>query len=214
MQYFIHHNNEQTGPFTEAEVKAKLASGEISDSDHVWWEGQQGWVPLSQTPLAGAASAPTGPIIPDPVVTAANTFPSTTPATSKLAIASLACGVISLFCGFCLSFFGLFTSIPAIVLGHLALGKMKQVSGLQGRGMAIAGLILGYFSTVMIIILLILAFTLGDVMGKFKESLNNMRAQIQSAQAATNSSDQATPPASGTDQSTNNTPTATPTDNK
>ena len=46
MQIYIHRNNEQLGPFTEAEVRAQLASGAISPQDHVWWQGQPGWVPL------------------------------------------------------------------------------------------------------------------------------------------------------------------------
>ena len=60
---------------------------------------------------------------------------------SNKAIASLVCGV--LLC------FGPLTAIPAIVLGHLALAEIKRASGrMAGHGMAIAGLILGYFGVV------------------------------------------------------------------
>lgn len=34
--------------------------------------------------------------------------------------------------------------IPAVICGHLALGKMKKEPALQGRGLALAGLIVGY----------------------------------------------------------------------
>ena len=51
MQYYITRNNQQLGPFTEAEVKAQLAAGTISPQDHVWWQGQQGWIPLVQSSL-------------------------------------------------------------------------------------------------------------------------------------------------------------------
>src|SRR5262245_62513900 len=52
-------------------------------------------------------------------------------------MASLVCGVI-----LCL---GPFTNLPAIVLGHLALADIKASAGrMTGRGMAIAGLTLGY----------------------------------------------------------------------
>jgi len=56
---------------------------------------------------------------------------------SNKAIASLVCGVI-----LCL---GPFSNLPAIVLGHLALADIKASAGrMTGRGMAIAGLVLGY----------------------------------------------------------------------
>jgi hypothetical protein len=61
--------------------------------------------------------------------------------TSGLAIASLVCGLLSLVT--CL-----FTGIPAVVLGIIALLKINNSNGLlQGRGMAIAGLIIGGLST-------------------------------------------------------------------
>jgi hypothetical protein len=76
------------------------------------------------------------------------------PATScGLATASLVCGI----CGFIL---GPFTGIPAIITGHMALGRIKKSEGvLQGHGTAIAGLILGYiFTAIFVIILPILSF--------------------------------------------------------
>jgi Domain of unknown function (DUF4190) len=56
--------------------------------------------------------------------------------TSGLAIASLVAGIISI-CG------GL-TSIVAIICGHLALAKVRRNPALAGRGLAIAGVTLGY----------------------------------------------------------------------
>ena len=53
MQLYVNRNNQQLGPFTEAEVKAKLASGELSLLDHVWWPGQATWMPLGQSPYGG-----------------------------------------------------------------------------------------------------------------------------------------------------------------
>lgn len=65
--------------------------------------------------------------------------PAARPPLNRLAAASLACGIAQLL-------FGLFTGIPAIVLGHIARGQIRQ-SGESGSGMAIAGLIFGYFGT-------------------------------------------------------------------
>lgn len=73
--------------------------------------------------------------------------------TCGLATASLVCGI----CGFIL---GPLTGIPAIITGHLALGRIKKSGwALKGHGMAIAGLILGYIVTVLVaIIFFILPF--------------------------------------------------------
>jgi hypothetical protein len=42
---------------------------------------------------------------------------------------------------------GFFTGIPAVILGHMALGEINASGGMQGgRGQAITGLVLGYLS--------------------------------------------------------------------
>ncbi len=75
--------------------------------------------------------------------------------TPGIAIASLICGILSWVC------VGLLAAIPAVITGHLALGRIKRSAGaLAGRGLAIAGLILGYISIVVMTVLLILFFTL------------------------------------------------------
>ena len=72
------------------------------------------------------------------------------PASSGLAIASLVCGI----CGFIL---GPLIGIPALITGHIALSKIKKSGGIiHGRGMAIAGLILGYISIVLTLLLIII----------------------------------------------------------
>jgi type IV pilus assembly protein PilA len=73
-----------------------------------------------------------------------------TPQTSGKAIGSLICGIINVFPLF----------IVAIILGHLALSDIKKSAGrLGGRGLAIAGLVLGYLGVVFIPIILIIAAT-------------------------------------------------------
>ncbi|PRX06021.1 uncharacterized protein DUF4190 [Actinoplanes italicus] len=70
--------------------------------------------------------------------------------TSGLAVTSLVFGLIGFFGGFC--FFGIPCAI-AVVLGHLAIRETR--SGERGgHGMAIAGLILGYFLIIPAIIVI------------------------------------------------------------
>jgi type II secretory pathway pseudopilin PulG len=69
--------------------------------------------------------------------------------TSGMAIASLVFGILFLF-------FPL--NILAIIFGHISLSQIKASAGrLGGRGMAIAGLVLGYLGIAMIPIILIIA---------------------------------------------------------
>jgi hypothetical protein len=71
-----------------------------------------------------------------------------TPQTSGKAIGSLICGIINIFPLF----------IVAVILGHLALSDIKKSAGrLTGRGLAIAGLVLGYLGVAFIPFILIIA---------------------------------------------------------
>ena len=63
-------------------------------------------------------------------------WPAAPASTNSLAIASLACGVGQLF-------LGPLSTFPAIVLGHMARREIRR-TGENGRGMATAGLVLGW----------------------------------------------------------------------
>ena len=63
--------------------------------------------------------------------------------TSGLAIASLVLGIVWVY------WIG---SILAVIFGHVALSQTKRDPNLRGRGMAIAGLVLGYVGIALLII--------------------------------------------------------------
>jgi len=202
LQYYITRNNQQLGPFTEAEAKAQLASGSLTPLDYVWWEGQANWIPLGESPLATAAAMPATPSAPPvptaPVIPSAGALQPT----SKLAVWALVCG--------CLGFFiSLLASIPAIVLGHMSLNEIKKNPGMQGRGMALTGLILGYIFTLILPIISIVAISVLIALGnQVKATFKTINSQIAEANAAqaTNSADQLPSPDQSTnapDQSTN-----------
>jgi len=76
---------------------------------------------IQPPPLPGAASAP--------------------PRTSTIAIVGLVLAVLSFLC------VPIVTVIPAIICGHVAWSKIRKSGGaLQGKGIALAGLILGYLA--------------------------------------------------------------------
>jgi hypothetical protein len=155
MQIHITREGKQLGPFSLEEINRQLAAGTLSLSDNAWYEGASGWAPLSTVPgvTGGASSSPTipaatpsaaaaptaagGPVVPTVVVVAAPTEP--------LAIWSLVLSLVGLL-GFCCG--GPVLGIAGVICGHLGLSKINANPQLQGRGLAMAGLIIGYFSVV------------------------------------------------------------------
>lgn len=66
------------------------------------------------------------------------------PCTAPAAIWSLVLALLSFTCGW------LFTAIPAVICGHIARSKIRKSGGaLSGKGIAAAGLILGYIALVL-----------------------------------------------------------------
>jgi hypothetical protein len=75
--------------------------------------------------------------------------------TSTLAIWSIVLGSLSL-CGL-----ALLTGIPAIICGHIARKRIQQNSTeYEGRGLALAGLIMGYIGTVVVAVILAIVASL------------------------------------------------------
>lgn len=153
MQIHIARDGKQLGPFSLDEVNRQLAAGTLSLSDNAWYEGAAGWAPLSSVPGVTGGAPGSGPTIPAATTPSMPTAP--TPAggpvvpaptrsapTEPLAIWSLVLSIVG-FLGFCCG--GSILEIGAIVCGHLALSKINANPALQGRGLALAGLIIGYF---------------------------------------------------------------------
>jgi type II secretory pathway pseudopilin PulG len=125
------------GPLNEAEVREKIARGELRAGDLCWTEG---WTEWKRIDVVFPASVGVVPPPLAPHLGAANPFTGT-PKRCGLAVVSLVCGICTIV------LFPLFFvfMIPAIVCGHVAQSRIKQAKGaLVGGGMALAGLIMGY----------------------------------------------------------------------
>ncbi|MGH9774063.1 MAG: DUF4190 domain-containing protein [Candidatus Acidiferrales bacterium] len=94
--------------------------------------------------LAPASGAPAPPVF------------TTTPQTSGKAIGSLICGILFPF---------LPAAIVAVILGHLALSEIRKSAGrIAGRGIATAGLVLGYMGLAVIPLLIIAAIAIPNLL--------------------------------------------------
>ena len=124
------------GAFSEEEVSEGLRTGRFLPTDLGWREGMANWQVLSQLQeFAGVA----GPTLP-PVQPGAGPAAPATGKTEPLAIWSFVLSLVGLFC--C----GFILGIGGIVCGHLALSNIQKQPALQGRGLATAGLIIGYLA--------------------------------------------------------------------
>ena len=141
------------GPFSLEEVNRQLAAGTLSLSDQAWYEGAAGWAPLSTVPgVSGSgtsvsprpadATTPTAPAVTAPTAGGPVVASVSSSRTEPLAIWSLVLSLVGLLSFCCGPAFG----IGGVVCGHLALSKIKAKPELEGRGLALAGLIIGYFA--------------------------------------------------------------------
>lgn len=98
------------------------------------------------------------------------------PKNSGLAIWSLVLGILSVTC------FSVLCGIPAVICGHTAMSRIKRSAGaLKGQGLALGGLITGYFSFVLIPVIGLLAaiaipnFVMARDTAQRNACINNMR---------------------------------------
>jgi hypothetical protein len=112
-----------------------------------WWLASDGkWYPPESSLPPPPPAAPMAPVAQK---------------TNGLAIASLVLGILWLF---------MIGSILAIVFGHISLSQIKKSNGTQGgRGMAIAGLVLGYLSIVGWILIILVTIIGTSVSTEFSE---------------------------------------------
>lgn len=171
MQYHVAKNGEKSGPLDKEEVYRRLVAGELSGTDLGWHEGMAEWEPLSKLLPPPQAQPVFAPSVSHSVAV------SLPQGTSGLAIASLICGIL-VFLSFGLA------GLPAVITGHLGLSAIRKSGGtLGGRGMAIAGLVMGYMGFALIFVailasLAVPAFTMVQQQGLQMKVVNNAKQLV------------------------------------
>ena len=158
-QWYYTQNGQQAGPVDDAQLKGLLASGQVGASDMVWKDGMAAWQPASSVPelsagvpAAGPAygAAPYGqapyaqpqygqPQYGQPVGYAQGGYQPAATGADHFGKA-LTCFILSI-CGFFC--FGVILGIVSIVLAVSAMNAMKASGNPRGKGLAMAGLIIG-----------------------------------------------------------------------
>jgi hypothetical protein len=151
------------GPATIPVLRQWIVEHRVLGSMHIAPQGTNDWQLVSGHPQLADLCASPAPEAPVPAAPSSASTPSaqmqapanpyavttqpnyhspmTTGSTSPLAIASMIAGIASIPLS-CICIGGL-AGIAAIIMGIMAMGKMKQDSNIRGRGMALAGIITG-----------------------------------------------------------------------
>lgn len=152
MQIHIGRNGQSLGIFNEEQVRDGLEQGTFLGTDLAWQEGMGDWKPLSSFSIL--KSPPTLSQSPQPMHSVQSVTMSTEPPKSGLAVASMICGIASIPGLFCCGAIPL--SLAAIICGHLALSDISKRPHLENsRGIAKAGLIMGYIMIAVAILLIL-----------------------------------------------------------
>ena len=164
MQWYYSKDSTQLGPVPDSQLRAMIAAGEVAGTDMVWREGMKDWRPLSSVVelnaavaagVPGAPPPPPAPGSPYQPPMAAGTYVPANPM-SGLAIASFVCGVLALVT------FTFLPGIPAVICGHMAISRIAAPGArLSGKGFAVAGLITGYLSMLVLVGLFLILLLVG-----------------------------------------------------
>jgi prepilin-type processing-associated H-X9-DG protein len=193
--WFYAKNGEKQGPVNSAGLKQLAASGQLLPDDLIWREGMTEWAKASKVKglFAATASSPAAPVPPDspapstsddpydvsppaltdiapqqpvalPYATPTPTFMPQSTERSGMALASLICGII-----FCIPV----CSLLAIIFGIIGI-QQTGPGRRSGRGMAIAGLVLGCVGIPLTVVALLISILLPSL-NRAREIANRVK---------------------------------------
>jgi hypothetical protein len=158
MDWYYSKRGAQQGPVGLGELQRLLADGDIAAGDLVWHEGMADWTAageVAELRAAGADELGGGPAAAMPVESA-SPFSVASPALGSqrlkgMAIGSMICGIVGL-----LTCLGIPLGLVAVVLGHIARSNARKNPGVfGGEGMALAGLLTGYLSILLSLVIIV-----------------------------------------------------------
>lgn len=152
MYRIIGVDGRQYGPVSAEQLQQWIAEGRANAQTQTFAEGAAGWKPLGAVPEFTARFAPqTPPTISPPI-------PGTVRKTNSNAMAGLIFGILAFFC--CCKF--LFGPL-GIVFSLIGLSEInRHPEYYEGRGLAVAGLVLSILSLLLAVMLFMIALATGN----------------------------------------------------
>lgn len=169
MYKIIGADGKEYGPISIEVLRQWIAEGRANGQTRVLPEGGTEWKTIAEIPELAAPQQP-GATTPATISAPAPISMAPAPRNNSYAVAGLTLGILGLTVGLCCCY-GFPFSIPGIICSSIALNQIKQDPvNQQGRGQAMAGLILSIISIVLGIVLLIVAVSFGtpDMLRKFR----------------------------------------------
>ena len=166
MYKIIGADGREYGPITADQLREWIAEGRADAQTRAWAEGASQWKPLTEYLEFAAALGRTPPLW--PATAPISTTP--TPRTNSLAFTGMIMGVLAVTCGMCCCY-GMPFNLLGIVFSLVALAQIRNDPHSQeGRGLAIAGLLLSLASIVLAVLLLTIGLALNgsDIMRKIQ----------------------------------------------
>ena len=166
MYRIIAADGREYGPITAEQLREWIAEGRANAQTRAKIEGADQWKSLTEYLEFAAAlgRVPAPPAVPGPI------YMAPSPRTNSMALASMVMGLLSVTCGMCCCY-GMPFNLLGIIFSLVALAQIRNdPRSQQGRGLAIAGLVLSLLS----FLLAALFFTLGlalstsDIMRKIQ----------------------------------------------
>lgn len=159
--WFYGKDNAQHGPVSDLEIRNMVTSGQIDMNTIVWREGMTDWLPMKDVPefqpSSGTPSGTASPYASPQTYAGQAPYAGAIP-TDGMSIAALVLGILAIVSCYVWALFG----IPAVICGHMSLKKINNSPvPIQGKGMAIAGLVCGYLGILIqliMIVFIVLAF--------------------------------------------------------
>lgn len=146
MYRIIGADGREYGPIPAETLRQWICEGRANAQTRAWAEGTAQWKLLAEH----VEFAPLLARIPPPLATAGPVPVTVVPRTNSMALASLFMGLISLTCGMCCCCYGMPFNVLGIIFALVALAQIgNDPYGQQGRGIAVAGLVLCVLSLVL-----------------------------------------------------------------
>ena len=169
MYKIIGADGKEYGPISAEQVRQWIQEGRLNAQTKVLPEGSPIWRTVGEIPELLAMLPPPPP--PTPMAPAPISMPQVEAhtTTNPLAISGMILGILSLLFSCCC--YGLPWNLAGIICSTIALSQIKTNPNQQGRGMAIAGLILSILGIAIAVTLAILVATTG-VMRNWQKNWN------------------------------------------
>jgi hypothetical protein len=158
MYIILGADGREYGPVSSDQLRQWIAEGRANAQTRVRAEGSTDWKLLGE--LAEFASLLSAQPVTPPAF-------SISPAakTNQLAVAGMILGILSLTIGCCC--YGLPFNVAGIICSSMALSQISKNPTQEGRGYAIAGLVLSILSFLLLGLLSMLSFSGTDLFRKF-----------------------------------------------